>query len=257
MEYLAILFAVSLSIAMLVFLELGRRFGNRQAKEDSEAGSTGKRIVEGAFFGLMSLLIAFTFSGSVSRFDTRRALIIEEANDIGTAYLRVDLMNPTAQPQMRELFRAYLDARLATYKALPDIDVARQELAHSIEIQGQIWQLAVTSTHDPGSHPECGKLLLPALNSMFDISNSRIWAAQTHPPVIIYGFLFLIAMICAFIAGNSLAGATSKAWIHSLAFALLTCVSIYVILEIEYPRIGFINIEKYDQALIDVRNSMK
>jgi len=67
----------------------------------------------------------------------------------------------------------------------------------------------------------------------------------------------VIALICSFIAGGSLAAAKSHTWVHALAFALLTCVSVFVILEIEYPRIGFIAIEKYDEALTDVRASMK
>src|SRR5262249_46874568 len=105
MEYLALIYAVSLLIAMLACLEFGRRYGLRKSGDESEAGATGKRIVEGAFFGLLSLLIAFTFAGAVSRFDNRRALIVEESNNIGTAYLRIDLMSADAQPRMRELFR--------------------------------------------------------------------------------------------------------------------------------------------------------
>src|SRR5215472_11411359 len=172
MQYLAVIYAVSLLIAMLASLEVGRRYGRKKDKDESDSTTTGKRIVEGAFFGLLSLLIAFSFSGAVSRFDSRRALIIEEANDVGTAYRRVDLMAPDVQPRMRELFRNYLDSRMAVYRAIPNLDAARQELAKSIELQGQMWDLAVNSTRGPGSHPECGKLLLPALNAMFDTSNS-------------------------------------------------------------------------------------
>lgn len=257
MEYLALIYAVCLLVAMLISLELGRRYGLREGADKAQEVSTGKQIVEGAFLGLLSLLIAFTFAGAVSRFDNRRDLIIQEANDIGTAYLRLELLPSDAQSRMRELFRAYLDSRLAVYAALPDLEAAQQELARSIDLQNQIWSLAVISTRDAGAHPDAGKLLLPALNSMIDISNTRTWAAFTHPPAIIFGLLFVIALICAFIAGHSLASAKSRAWLYAVGFALLTCASIYVILEIEYPRIGFIKIEKYDQALVDVRTSMK
>jgi hypothetical protein len=257
MEYIAVIYAVCLLIAMFACLEFGRRYGLKTERDEPDKATAGKKIVEGAFFGLLSLLIAFTFSGATSRFDHRRELIIDEANDIGTAYLRVDLLAPDVQPQMRDLFRAYIDARLAMYRALPNLEAARQDMARSIDLQGQIWNLTVTSTRGPGSHPEGGKLILPALNTMFDISNSRTWAALTHPPTIIYGMLFLVALICAFIAGHSLAATKPHAYLHMLGFALLISASLYVILELEYPRIGFINIEKYDQALVDVRASMK
>src|SRR5215510_7170205 len=257
MEHIALIYGVSLLVAMLVCLEFGRRYGLKHDREEPEKATAGKKIIEGSFFGLLSLLVAFSFSGAASRFDHRRELIVNEANDIGTAYLRVDLMAPEVQPQMRDLFRAYLDARVSMFHALPNIEAARQDLARSIDLQGQIWNLAVTSTRSAGPHPEGGKLLLPAINSMIDISNSRTWAAVTHPPPIIYGMLFLVALICAFIAGHSLAATKPNPWLHILGFALLISVSLYVVLEIEYPRIGFINIQKYDQALVDVRTSMK
>jgi hypothetical protein len=256
MEHIAVIYAVCLLLAMLACLEFGRRYGLKTDRDEPDKATAGKKIVEGAFLGLLSLLVAFTFSGATSRFDHRRELIIDEANDIGTAYLRVDLLAPEVQPQMRDLFRAYLDARLSVYRSLPNLEAARQDIARSIDLQGQIWNLAVSSTR-AGLHPEGGKLLLPALNSMFDISNSRTWAALTHPPSIIYVMLFLVALICAFIAGHSLAATKPHAYLHMLGFALLISASLYVILEIEYPRIGFINIEKYDQALVDVRASMK
>ena len=143
MEHLAAIFAISLLAAMVVCLELGRRYGLKNLVDEPEKAATGKRIVEGAFFGLLSLLIAFSFSGAVSRFDHRRELIIEEANDIGTAYLRVDTLAPEVQPQMRDLFRAYLDSRMAVYHAIPDLEAAKQEIARSTDLQNQIWHLAV------------------------------------------------------------------------------------------------------------------
>jgi hypothetical protein len=257
MEYLALISALSLLVGMLVCLEVGRRYGIRSRVNEPETLATGKRIVEGAFFGLFSLLLGFSFAGAVGRFDQRRALIVQEANEISTAYQRVDLLAPDVQPQMKELFRVYLDDRLAVYRVLPDIDAAKRELAESMDKQDQIWKLAVASTRDASSHPDSGLLLLPALNSMMDVSNTRTWAALTHPPIAIFAFLFLIALICAFIAGSSLAAPRSHTWMHVFAFALLACLSVYIILEIEFPRIGFLNIQKYDRALVDVRESMK
>jgi hypothetical protein len=256
MQYFALIYSLTLLAAMLLCLELGRRYTlNQKAKETEEAGA-GKGVIEGAFFGLLSLLIAFTLAGAISRFDSRRQLIIQESNDIGTAWLRVDLLPTDVQPQMRDLFRSYVDSRLALDSALPDIRAAEEHLARSIDLQNQIWALAVVSTHGATPHLDSGKLLLPALNSMIDISNTRTWAARSHPPVILWVFLFFIALVCAFIAGGRVATGRRRPWVHLLAFALLTVGSIYVILEIEYPRRGFIDLEKYDQALIDVRESM-
>ena len=88
----ASLFAVTLFFGILLFLEVGRRIGIRRITNDTEGARAGTGAVEGAVFGLLGLLIAFTFSGAASRFDTRRQLIVEETNVIGTAYLRLDLL---------------------------------------------------------------------------------------------------------------------------------------------------------------------
>ena len=127
-EQFAILFAGSLFIGMLVLLEVGRRVGTHRLAQDPEGARTGISAVEGSLFGLLGLLIAFTFSGANSRFEARRHLITEETNNIGTAWLRMDLLPADAQPELRELFRRYLDSRLLTYKKLPDLEAAEAEL---------------------------------------------------------------------------------------------------------------------------------
>ena len=108
-EIVALLLVIGLFFGMLVLLEVGRRIGIRRLAKDPEGAEAGVGTVEGAVFALLGLLIAFTFSGAASRFDTRRQLIIEETNDIGTAYLRLDLLSAEAQPGLREKFRQYVE----------------------------------------------------------------------------------------------------------------------------------------------------
>ncbi|MFN8008405.1 MAG: hypothetical protein U0V70_15560 [Terriglobia bacterium] len=105
------LFALALLIGMLLFIEIGLRLGRSHEKKNLGGKTVGFGAVEGAVFGLMGLLVAF-FSGAASRFDTRRQLVIEEANAIGTAYLRLDVLPRPVNPLSDE-FRRYLDARIA------------------------------------------------------------------------------------------------------------------------------------------------
>src|SRR6476620_4829390 len=107
-------------VAVLCMVELGRRLGCRHRMKEPDGSVAGLGAIEGAVFGLMGLLIAFTFSGAASRFEARRALILQETNAIGTAYLRLDLLPASAQPKLREDFRRYLDARIAAFRSLPD-----------------------------------------------------------------------------------------------------------------------------------------
>src|SRR5262245_2274359 len=114
--------ALGLLAGILLFLALGRALGRRAIARHDPNGLLGGGSLEAAVFGLLGLLIAFTFSGALTRFDQRRAQVVDEANAIGTAYLRIDLLPAASQPPLRAMFREYVDARLATYRKLPDLE---------------------------------------------------------------------------------------------------------------------------------------
>ena len=250
------LFAVCWLVGMLLMMEIGRRAGRRRLTRDPEKGLAGLGAIEGAVFGLFGLLIAFTFSGGAARFDSRRQLIAEECNDIGTAYLRVDLLPADAQPALRVLFRDYVDSRLAVYRKLPDIEAAKAELARSESLQSQIWTRAVAATREPGGHVDAARLLLPALNTMIDITTTRTMAARIHPPPVLYALLFVVGLGCALLAGCGTAEGRYRSWIHILAFTVIMGLSLLVILNLEYPRMGLIPLDAYDQVLIELREKM-
>ena len=244
-----------LFLAMILFIEIGRRLRLRSQAKGAEGSAAGLGAVEGALFGLMGLVLAFTFSGAISRFDDRRKLIVEEANDIGTAYLRVDLLPSAAQPQLREIMRRYVDTRIETYRVLPDLDAAMSLFAKANEIQKEIWQYAVAATND-AANPRGSMVLLPALNAMFDIANTRFWATQAHPPALIFALLGTLALVCSLLAGYGMGGGKDRNWIHIVGFALVLTITVYVIVDMEYPRMGFIRVDSFDQALVDVRATM-
>jgi hypothetical protein len=246
----AVLLAAGLLLAMLACLEIGHRVGARRAAQDPAAAGAG--VVDGAIFALLGLLIAFTFSGAASRFDHRRALIVEEANAIGTAYLRLDLLPSAAQGELRDGFRRYLDARLAAYRAIPDLDKVNAELARAGRLQQEIWTKAVAAA---GGTP-AAVLVLPALNQMIDITTTRTMAGQTHPPAIIFALLFGLALLSALLAGHAMGAGKGRNWLHTATFAVALAGAVYVILDIEYPRVGFIRVDAFDQVLIDLRKSM-
>src|SRR5688572_18541723 len=89
---------VLLFLGMLILFEVGRRFARSRMKEDGEGAHAGISSIEGAVFGLLALLVGFTFFGAAGRLDDRRELIVDKANRIGTAYLRLDLLPIEAQP---------------------------------------------------------------------------------------------------------------------------------------------------------------
>ncbi|HEV3143700.1 MAG TPA: hypothetical protein VGZ47_07450, partial [Gemmataceae bacterium] len=223
---------------------------------DPDNALAGSGTVEGAAFALLGLLIAFTFSGAAGRFDSRRQQIVEEANDIGTAYLRIDLLPAETQPALRDLFRKYLDSRIETYRHHSDREAAAMESARSQKLQSEIWAQAVAACQAKRD-PATTTLVLGALNAMFDITTTRSMSAKMHPPPIVFVLLIGLALVCAALAGIGMAGSKSRSWLHIVAFAAITAVTVYVILDIEHPRLGLFRLDATDQVLVDLRANMK
>jgi hypothetical protein len=244
-------------LAMLGGLEAGRRAGRRAFAVDPQNHPAGLGTVETVAFGLLGLLLAFTFSGAADRFDRRRAQVVEEANDIGTAWLRLDLLPAAAQSGLRDAFRRYTDSRIATYRlfSTEGLAAAQAEYARSVALQNEIWAAAVAACREAPSQATI--VLLPALNAMIDITTTRIAATQFHPPRVVYVVLGLISLACAFLVGYEMGGSEARSWPHVVVLAALLSFTLYVILDFEYPRLGLIRIDDFDQFLVQVRASMK
>ena len=249
--------AVGLFVGILLCLTLGRSLGRRAIARYGAAGMPNIGSLEAAVFALLGLMIAFTFSGALSRFDVRRSQAVDEANAIGTAYLRLDLLPASAQPALRESFRDYVDARIATYRALPDLERSRQELARSQELQAQIWTQAASAIRMVETAPGTNVLVMPAINQMFDLFAVRVAATQIHPPLIVYAMLIGLALASALLAGYQSAAERGYDWLHKVGFAVIVAFTVYVILDIEYPRLGWIRLDAVDQLLVNARAAMK
>jgi hypothetical protein len=252
--------AAGLFFGMLICSEIGRRIGIAKLARDSEGLTKGAGAAEGAVFGLLGLLIAFTFSGAASRFEGRRHLVTDEANAIGTAYLRVDLLPGDAQPEIRGLFRRYLDARSATYQNLPEqtaITATNAKLAEGAALQGDIWTKSLTACLRPGAPAQAAMLLLPALNEMIDITTTRVMATQNHPPLVVFLLLCGLSLVGALLVGYGTSTNKDRSWFHTVVFAAFLSLTVYVIVDIEFPRLGLIRVDAADQVLINLRKSMQ
>lgn len=242
-----------LFLGMLLLLELGRRRGLRMAALRGQV--RGIAVVEGAIFSLLGLLLAFTFNSAMTRWDTRRDLVVDESNAIGTAYLRLDVLKPQQRSELQDRFRAYVAARIAVYDVLRREHVPTMELARADSLQAGIWDLAVKACAGDSAYKAI--LLLPALNDMIDLTTTRTIAARTHTPPVIYLLIVVLALAGAWAAGQAMADASGPSWFHMVGFALLTTAAFYVTLELEFPREGFIRLDAVDEALADLLMDMR
>jgi hypothetical protein len=240
--------------ALIVCLEAGRRSG-RKAFANDRAHPSGLGTVEAVTFGLLRLLLAFTFSGAAARLDTRRGQIVDEANALGTAWLRLDVLPASAQPKLRDAFRTYTDSRIAVYRTFSTagLDAARAEYARSTALQQEIWTEAVAACRDV---PSATVVVLPALNAVIDIASTRLAATQMHPPGIVFVVLALISLVCGFLVGYEMGATEVASRSHMIVLALVLSFTFYVILDFEYPRLGFIRVDDFDNLIVQVRASM-
>jgi hypothetical protein len=249
-------FCVSLFVLMVGLMEIGRRVADRRRARGTEDDKSGLTTVEGAVFALFGLMIAFTFSGAASRFNEKRMLIVEEASAIEAAYLRLEMLPADIRDAMRARVREYVDSRIRTYEALPDLATADREMEHTRRLADNIWVSVVAASNRDDAHRDAGKLLLPAVNEMIDMMNTRTMALYIHPPGIVYSLLYGLGLLCALLAGFRMSGTKHRSWVHILTFVAITVSVVYFTIDIEYPRWGLIKVSGADEFLLDLRKHM-
>ena len=243
-------------LGILICLEIGFRIGIDSSRKNHELAYEGTGTIDAAVFALLGLLLGFSFAGAMSRFEARRELIVREANAIGTAYLRIDMLPSDEQPQIRALFRDYLDARLHGIQLLQSGGPAGEEFARATELQTQIWNRALAASKNDSTQ-NSNRLLMPAINDMIDVTTSRMIAGSTRLPALIFLLLVTVALLSGLLAGYAMAKRKSRSWLHMLLYAAVIPITIYAVLDFEDPRSGLIRVDAADKALTQLRDSIR
>ena len=258
MDYTRLIFLISglLFPATLITMKVGRRLGLRRLAEDPEGARAGVGAVEGAVFALFGLLIAFTFSSAAARYETRRDLIVQHTNAVGTAWLRLDLLPAEVQPALRKDFRLYLDGIIKAHQQAGDREAVDQIMANLGKLQDEIWKLAETAASRDG-RPQVATLVLPALNEMFDLTASRYAVSRFHVSHVILWFLVFLSLLASLLVGYAMASAKRRNWLYMILFALLISLTLYVIFDFEYPRRGLIQLNQADRIYLELREAIQ
>jgi len=251
-----LLFAMTAGIflALLGCQLFGYWLGQNKAQKALD-GREGLGVVEGAVFALLGLMLAFQFAGAANRLDTRRSLAIREANAIGTAYLRLDLLDPEQATPLRELFHEYVVARVHALETGVGLDTVLAHIGNAERLQQSIWNKAIAAC--VGKPPQVPQLVLPAINEMIDLLTESKTISQTHAPILLYLFLVVLMLVGGVVAGNAMSRCARAPYLHMLIFAIVIACTMYLILDLEFPRLGFIRIGAADQPLLDLLNLFK
>jgi len=240
----------ALLIANLLLYECGFRVGRLRGQQAQKEGDATVGAIVAAELGLLGFLLAFSFGIVASRFDLRRHVLLDEANAIGTTYLRAAMLPSEEGTSIRALLRDYVDVRLKATTGMP----VEQVLRRSEEIHQRLWTEAVrAAAHDARSVPV--GLFIQSLNEVIDLHAARVMAAvRNRMPLPVWIVLFSVGFLSFFAMGYQ-AGLTRGSRSPATAVLVLTFVSVIsLVLDLDRPGEGFLRVNQ--APMIDVQKMM-
>ncbi|WP_367346057.1 hypothetical protein [Stenotrophomonas bentonitica] len=249
------LITLLLFIALLLARELGNwlRLRRRPAPaggkaSDETPGGEGVAFATTTVLGLLALLIGFTFSLALGRYDERRNLVLKEANALGTTWLRADLLEPTDTQRVREVLRGYVDSRVDFANA-KGADAEVETNARTVALQNELWAAVVAGTAAFRDTPRAS-LLVTTTNQTIDLSTERFAARQDHIPPRILRLLFIFSLLAAGLLGYERAQKRSTTTLVLLLFSL----AVGLVLDLDLPTTGTVNVPQ--EPMLDLQRAV-
>lgn len=250
----SLLIAITLLVMMAGCLYAGYRLGQRSSIKQCERCKEQIVTVQSSLLGLLALMLGFAFSIALDRFNTRSEAVIQEANAIGTAYLRVTLLPENSQAKTQEQFQRYLHLRLEeSALSLTDQERRNRLLTTSGSLQQDLWNQAIMQAkQDP--NPVTSGLYLQALNDMFDAYSNRLAELERHIPELVLLMLYAAFLVCAGIIGYSSGLSDNRPSKAVYLMMVVVALLMYLVIDLDRPRRGLIEVSQYPMQ--SLANSM-
>jgi len=229
---------------VLLAVEAGWRLGNfnRQRRESEKEAPVG--AVVGATLGLLAFLLAFTFGMAASRYDTRKQVVLQEANAIGTTYLRADLLPAPARDEVRSLLREYTALRAGGVASI----MTPEGMSASATLQDKLWAVAASVGGNPGSIAT--GLFIESLNETIDLDTVRVAANRNQIPDSIWFVLYVVTILTMAAMGYQFGLSGVRSWAVTILLVLVFNAVILLIADLDRPQRGMVQVSQ--QALIDL-----
>ena len=248
-----LIFGVLLALLLLA-VEIGFRTGHAVRDRLDDHAVSQIMAIQGTILGLLALLLAFTFSMAVDRYETRRALVVKEANAIGTAALRAQLLPEPARSDVAALLREYVGIRIELSEAGIDVNRFQAAMVASERLQQAFWVQAVAAVR--GESQSLGPaLLLASLNDVIDVHGERLAARENHVPEIVLRLELLVAIFAVGIVGYGSGAGGRRNPISTTVLALLLAAVALLIVDLDRPHRGLIQVSQ--QPLMDLQRSLE
>lgn len=243
-NYDSVLITGILFLLIICLNEVGFRVGRFvQHSTDSEVKVlTGS--IQGSILGLLALLLGFTFSMSMQRFDARSEALINEANTIGTASLRVALLPEEFRGEADKLLAHYVDLRIAIGKVDLSHAVERKKYNEDIaQVQSALWSLAVVATNaDP--RPVTSGAFVNSLNEMIDSQGKRNALQQMQVPEVVLMLLFIVFIASGGMLGYSSGLSGTRVIAPTVMVSFLIAMIVFIIIDLDRPKRGLIQVDQ-------------
>jgi len=236
---------------MLSAIEVGFRLGHRSEANTPENTKSQISTVVAAILGVLGLLLGFTMSMAVSRFEVRKQLVLDEANAIHASYLRAQLLPAPEGLEIASLLRQYVNVRVLYGTAgndLARLNALNMQTAH---LQTELWTRAANYAQlDP--NPVRAGLLLQSLNRAIDLEAARRMAFQNHVPESVIYVNAVVGLLAAMLVGYVF-GVNGRRNIFSMCMLALAMALVFaVIIDLDRPRSAFIRGSQ--QPMIDLQH---
>jgi len=237
----SILIVSGLLVLMLLAMEIGFRSGRRKRSSASEA-ITQANAVLASMLGLLALLLAFTFSAALQRYDDRSQTVVAEANAIGTTYLRARLLPGEMKDEVQALLRQYLDVRIQEGRADATEPALRESLLNQAkQMEAQLWSHALRAAELDGG-PVTSGLFIQSLNELIDTSSTRNAALDRHVPEIVLLLMFVTIVLTTATLGYASGIAGHRVTLAAFVLMMLIALVVYLIVDLDRPRRGAIQV---------------
>ncbi len=229
---------------ILIANEAGYRGGRRQGSGSDEGARAQTNSIQAAMLGLLALLLGFTFTMALQRFDSRSQAVIEEANAIGTAYLRSDLLSGQARRDARALLAEYVELRLRAGEVdLTQTEARREAKAGVNALHERLWSVALEASA-LDARPATTGLFIQSLNELIDSHGRRDAALKKHVPEVVLLLLFAVFVISGAVLGYAGGLAGARPIVATVSMALLIVLVIFIIIDLDRPRRGIIRVNQ-------------
>ncbi|MGV8961386.1 MAG: hypothetical protein ACOH1V_13560 [Stenotrophomonas sp.] len=242
---------VLVSLVFFLLLVIAREIGafiRRKMEQRDPDMDESDTFALSAVLGLLALLIGFTFSLALQRYDARRELVIAEANALGTTWLRADLLDAGPRQQLRTVLRRYVDNRVVFGAAKDDAEELRV-YRQTEQLQGELWS-TVTEITAPFRTTALASLLITTTNDSIDLAARRMATRQAHIPVRIMRILILYAVMTAGMVGYQQRRQRQSSM---LMFVLIT-LAVMLVIDLDRPTAGWINVPQ--TPMLDLQQSL-